>query len=70
MYDVGFTARVSNGLNISCFGVGDGIHETRDVALGMMDPANSVSVHFEHEEKYDWLNAGSPNLAVRSCSLR
>ena len=51
VYDVDFTARVSNGLNISSFGVGDGIHETRDVSLGMMDPANSITVNFEHEEK-------------------
>lgn len=49
VYDVDFTARVSTGLNISAFGVGDGLHETRDVSLGMMDPANAISVHFEHE---------------------
>jgi hypothetical protein len=51
VYDVHFTARFSNGLNLVSFGIGDGIHETRDIGLGIFDPQNSVSVNFEQEEK-------------------
>jgi len=51
VYDVNFTARFSNGLNVSSFGIGDGIHETRDITLGMFDSENSVIVTYEQEEK-------------------
>jgi hypothetical protein len=49
VYDVNFTARFSNGLNLVSFATGDGIHEARDVSLGMFDPANSVVVNYEQE---------------------
>lgn len=49
MYDINFTARFSNGLNLVNFGVGDGIYESRDIFLGMFDSENSVAVTFEQE---------------------
>lgn len=49
MYEVNFTARLSNGLNVVSYGIGDGIHESRDIFLGMFDPANSIAVTIEQE---------------------
>jgi hypothetical protein len=46
VYDVNFTARLSNGLNVVSYGIGDGIHEARDISLGMFDSASSVTVNF------------------------
>jgi hypothetical protein len=33
-------------LNLVNFGIGDGIHEIRDITLGMFDPANSVTANY------------------------
>lgn len=51
VYDVDFTVRVSNGLNICGYGIANNYKESRDVSLSMMDPASSFTVTFEHEEK-------------------
>lgn len=51
-YDVNFTCRLSNGLSTSKFLIGDGIREDRDVSLGVLDASQSVTVWFEHEDKY------------------
>lgn len=42
---------MSNGLSTTKFLVGDGIHEDRDVSLGVLDASHSVTVWFEQEDK-------------------
>ena len=51
-YDIDYTCRVSNGMNIMSFCTPNGVKEVRDVSMGCMDPSHSLAVLFEHEEKY------------------
>ena len=45
-YDVDFTVRVSNGLNICGYGINGEYREARDINLSIMDPASSFTVVF------------------------
>lgn len=46
-----FTCRTSNGLNVVRYGVPDGLRESRDVAMSVVDATSSFTVEFEQEEK-------------------
>jgi hypothetical protein len=42
VYDVNFTTRFSNGLNVVSYGVGDGIHQTKNnTTLGIFNGNNA-----------------------------
>jgi len=45
-YDINYTCRVSNGMNIVSFYTPTGSKEARDVSLGCMDPSHSLAVIF------------------------
>ena len=48
-YDVEFTCRSSNGLNVVRYGAPDGPRESRDVSLSILDSTSSFTIEFEHE---------------------
>lgn len=47
-YDIDYTCRVSNGMNIMSFCTANGIREVRDVSMGCMDTGHGLAVMFEH----------------------
>lgn len=51
IYDVDFTCRVSNGLMVTRYGASDGLRESRDVGLSVVDSTSSFTVEIDQEEK-------------------
>jgi hypothetical protein len=71
-YDVDFTCRASNGLTVLRFGAPDGLRETRDVGLSIVDSTSAFTVELDQEEKYfyleaDWRKMLEPSSNSHSC---